>query len=143
MDIQAYSIIAMIGRYLLIIICFLVFVQAIMEIRKESQYNDSMDLASLKWSRKRMLFALGQENIVGRSTKCDVIIDMPTVRLRHFKIYLDCGEWIVVPCKYSEVKINKYIIEGKTQVTDGDKISIGKENLIFNITPDDEEELDD
>jgi len=142
METQAYTIAALLGRYILVIIAFLIFVQAILEIRKASGYNNSLNLASLNWKKKRIIFELGQENIIGHRNNNDVVIKSPYVKGRHFKLYLDCGEWIVVPYKNREVCINDYLVEGKAQILDGDIISIDKEKLTFNIAPDDEEEND-
>ena len=142
METQVYTIAALLGRYILVILAFLVFVQAILEIRKASVYNNSLDLASLNWKKKKVLFELGQENIVGRRSSNDVVIKSPYVKGRHFKLYLDCGEWIIVPYKNREVSINNYLVEGKAQIQDNDVISIGKERLTFNITPNDDEETD-
>lgn len=142
METQAYTIVAMIGRYILITLCFLVFVQAVLEIRKASQSNTSTELASLRWLRKRVVFDLANENIIGRSNKCDIAIKAPTVKRRHFRLYSDSDEWIVVPYKKAEVYINEHLIDGTAQVEDGDKISIGRENMIFQIMPNIDEEVD-
>jgi len=142
METQAYTIAALLGRYILVILAFLIFVQAILEIRKASGYNNSLNLASLTWKKQRIIFELGQENIVGRRNNNDVIIKSPYVKGRHFKLYLDCGEWIIIPYKKREVCINNYLVEGKTQIQDNDVISIGKERLTFNIAPNDDEETD-
>lgn len=142
METQAYTIAALLGRYILVILAFLVFVQAILEIRKASEYNNSLNLASLNWKKKNIIFELGQENVVGRKNSCDVVIKSPYFKGRHFKLYLNCGEWIVIPYKNRDVSINGYLIEEKAQIMDDDVITIGKVRLTFNIAPNDEEEND-
>lgn len=142
METQAYTIAALLGRYILVILAFLIFVQAILEIRKASGYNNSPNLATLNWKKEKILFELGQENVIGKYNSNDVIIKSRYVKGRHFKLYLDCGEWIVVPYKNRDVAINGYLIEEKAQILDDDVIIIGKERLTFNITPDEYEEND-
>ena len=143
MDTQAYTIVAMIGRYILIILCFLVFIEIILEMRRMSQYRSSSDLASLEWKKGRIIFALTQENIIGRANKCDVVVKSPFIKRHHFKLYLDSEEWIAAPYKDCKMYINGFLIEDKAQVEDGDKISFGKEKMIFHLTPDIDEEEDE
>lgn len=140
MNIQAYSIVAMIGRYILIAICFWVFVQAILEMKKASQYNSSLFLASLSWNKKKVVFGLAQENTVGRASGCDVVVKSPLVRRLHFQIYYTCKEWIIAPNKKAQVYINKFLIEDSAQIEDGDKITFGKQSMIFHIAPEDDGE---
>ena len=140
MDTEIYSIVAMIGRYALIIFCFLVFVQAILEIKKAAQHENLESLASIKWQRKRILFPLESENTVGRSNSCDIVVKAATLKKRHFRIYLDCDEWIILPYKKAKLYINKLLVDEKAQLTDGDKISAGKENFVFAATQDYEED---
>lgn len=142
METQAYTITALLGRYILVILAFLIFVQAILEIRKASGYNNSLNLATLNWKKNKILFELGQENIIGRYNSNDVIIKSRYVKGKHFRLYLDCDEWIIVPYKNKDVSINGYLIEEKAQIQDNDVIIIGKERFMFNITPNDYEEDD-
>ncbi|MEX1376769.1 MAG: FHA domain-containing protein [Eubacteriales bacterium] len=142
MNTEVYSIVAMIGRYVLIIFCFLVFLQAILEMRKAALHKNPETSALLKWLRKRTIFPLQHENTVGKSNNCDIVVKAVTLKSRHFRIYLDCDEWIVLPINKSAVYINKFLIEEKAQVADGDKISAGRENFIFTISPESEEDED-
>ncbi len=148
MEEQAYIITAMIGRYILIIICFLVFIQALLEIWKANQkrrYSTSDKLATLKWLRKKAFYALDYENIVGRSNSCEVIVKSNTVKRKHFRIFLDCEEWFLEPLKNCEVFLNNELVEEKTLIYSGDQITLGREHLVFDIVSytDKPEEIND
>lgn len=143
METQAYTIAALLGRYIFVILAFLIFVQAILEIRKASGYNNSENLATLNWKKQKIVFELNQENTIGRRSSNNVVIRSPHFKGRHFKLYLDCGEWIVLPYKNRDVSINNYLIEGKAQIQDDDVIIIGEERLTFNINSNEHDEEDD
>ena len=138
METQTYTIVALLGRYILIAFCFLVFIFTILEIRKEQQVNKSTNLATLEWKRKRVSFDLSAKNIIGRRNNCDIVIKSPFVKARHFALYLDCEEWIVAPYKNREVHINNFLVEEPVQIEDGDKLSFGHENMVFHLTNDED-----
>ncbi len=134
MNTQAYEIAALLGRYVLIFLCFWVFVLAIFEIRRDRLAKISLNIASLYWKRKRLHLDLGEENMIGRSSRCDIIIKSPFIKRRHLNLYLDSEEWLVSPSKDAKVYINDYLIEDTVQIEDGDRLSFGHENMIFSIT---------
>ncbi len=133
----------MFGRYVLILVCFLVFIPAILEIRKEKLSNISLNIAFLEWKRKNMFFDLGEKNLIGKSSNCDIVIKSHFVKRQHLKLYLDCEEWLVSPLKNSKVYINNYPIEQTMQIQDGDTLSFGHEKMIFHIAVPEEEINDD
>lgn len=133
MNTETYNIFAMILRYVFVIVCFLVFVQAILESKKSRHNSSSLFLTSLEWRKGKIIYDLGQDNIVGRANKCDIVIKSYKVERIHGKIYLDSDEWIVSPYKKAKISVNKLLVEDKALLQDGDKISFGKESVIFHV----------
>jgi len=131
METHIYTLLAMAGRYILILVCFLIFVAALLEIRKAAQLKNPLNPASLKWNRGKTIFDLRHENIIGRAKKCNIIINSPFVKRYHLRILEDCGEWIIIPCKNAKVYLNKQLIDSRTLLTDEDVILFGKESVVF------------
>jgi len=131
METHIYILLAMTGRYILILVCFLIFVAALLEIRKAAQSNKPLNPASLKWNRGKTIFDLRSESIIGRSRKCNIVISSPFVKRYHLRILEDCGEWVIIPYKDTKVYLNKQLIDSRTLLMDEDIISFGKESMVF------------
>ena len=142
MNTQAYEIVALFGRYILILICFSVFVLAIFEIRKEKLAKLSLNIACLFWKRKNLYLDLNEENSIGRSCRSDIIIKSPFLKKRHFNLYLDNEQWLVSPVKNAKVYINEYLVEDIVQIEDGDRLYFGHENMVFHIINAEDTEAD-
>ncbi|MBN2879210.1 MAG: FHA domain-containing protein [Clostridia bacterium] len=139
METHIYILLAMIGRYILILVCFLIFVAALLEIRKAAQSKKPLNPASLKWNRGKAIFDLRHESIIGRSKKCNIVINSPFVKRYHLRILEDCGEWVIIPYKDTKVYLNKQFIDDRTLLTDKDVISFGKESMVFMLSTEMEE----
>ena len=142
MNTQAYEIVALFGRYILILICFSVFVLAIFEIRKEKLAKLSLNIACLFWKRKNLYLDLNEENSIGRSCRSDIIIKSPFLKKRHFNLYLDNEQWLVSPVKNAKVYINESLVEDIVQIEDGDRLYFGHENMVFHIINAEDTEAD-
>ncbi len=73
------------------------------------------------------------EMIVGQASDCQLQIDSLAVSEKHANITYDDGVYSIEPIDSdSIILINDINISGKTQLSDGDKITIGKHSLVFN-----------
>lgn len=131
MNIEAYTITAMIVRYILVAIIFLVFIQAVLESTKVRRYESLETKAYLWWEDEDVAFSLFQENLIGKSNRCDIIVKAKGVKRCHGKIYFDSDEWIICANKRAFIYVNEVLVEDKALIEDGDVIGIGDESLVF------------
>lgn len=133
MNIEAYHITAMIVRYILVAIVFMVFIEAVLQSRKSRSYDSSETIATLWWEEEDIEFYLSQENLIGKSNRCDIVVKARGVKRIHGQIYFDSDEWIICANSRSLIYVNEVLIEDKALIEDGDVIGIGDESLVFEL----------
>ena len=89
-------------------------------------------------SRFRLRFHLQEIDLrsgvttLGRSEECEVTIEDPLVSRRHAQITVDGDEVRVIDLgSRNGVRLNGHPIEGSALLTDGDRVRIGTQDLVF------------
>ena len=79
------------------------------------------------------------ENIIGRNKACDALMAYPTVSRNHGALIRDSkGRWTVYDLRSkSGILLNGTKITGSAPINDGDTITLGGVDFIFNTVPDD------
>lgn len=81
--------------------------------------------------RGRDLKLTGFETVIGRSASCQIVLDDGLVSRRHAQITLEDDRVVVHDLgSVNGVYINGVRLEGSKEVTDGDRILIGKQELM-------------
>ena len=76
--------------------------------------------------------------LVGRRESCDVVLRFRNVSARHAELRVIDGYWYVSDRKSTNgVKVNGMTINWKSDLKDGDTITIGKHALVFKNDPGD------
>ncbi|MBX3250033.1 MAG: FHA domain-containing protein [Myxococcales bacterium] len=88
-------------------------------------------------ARYRLKFLLqefdlrGPEVVIGRSPECHVTIEDPLVSRRHAKVLVEDPPRIVDLGSRNGISVNGQKIEGSRTLSDGDRIRIGTQELVF------------
>ena len=93
-------------------------------------------------TRERKAFPLNHwENLIGRSSRCDVVLNYPTVSRSHAALIRDDrGEWVLYPLQAKNgVLLNGELITDPVPVWEGDRFDMG--GLVVSFMPATEEEL--
>ena len=73
-----------------------------------------------------------RETSVGCFKDCDIILNYPTVARHHAVIKCGKDSWYIIPLSAdAPVSVNAALIEKPAIITAGDKITIGKIDLLF------------
>lgn len=134
-----YQITASILRYILIFIVLMVFARAIALSKKHVFNEEITELATLVWERRKKEYPLWEDNIIGASNRCDIIIKTKNVSRVHAQIYKKKNEWILCSYAHRPLMVNDITIESRIEISDGDIILLGEAELIFKINGQDEE----
>ena len=71
--------------------------------------------------------------VVGRSPRCDYVLEDPNVSRRHFELQLRGGDWYLVDLEST----NGVIVNGRrvtsSRLTPGDEIVVGTSSLRFDV----------
>jgi hypothetical protein len=88
--------------------------------------------------RRRLRFLLQEIDLpvgvtaIGRSPECQVTIEDPLVSRRHAEIVLDeSGAWVRDLASRNGIRVNGRAASGPTRLSDGDRIRIGTQELVF------------
>ncbi len=74
----------------------------------------------------------GRETSVGTFKDCDIIIDYPTIAKHHAVIKCGKDSWYIIPLSPDfPVYVNSSEIKKSAIITAGDKITLGKIDLLF------------
>ena len=91
-------------------------------------------------ARYRLRFLLqefdlaGPEVILGRSPDCQITIEDPLVSRQHARISVDeAGAHISDLGSRNGVRINGRLIQGEKLLSDGDRIRLGTQELVFSV----------
>lgn len=75
---------------------------------------------------------VGERAVIGRSSDCDVAIDVAAVSRRHAALVLDAGQFFVEDLgSRNGTILNGRIIAGRTPVRDGDRIGVCDQEFTF------------
>ncbi len=73
-----------------------------------------------------------RETSVGSFRDCDIILNYPTVARHHAVIKCGRDSWYIIPvASDSPVSVNSTAVEKQSVITAGDKITLGKIDLLF------------
>jgi hypothetical protein len=71
--------------------------------------------------------------VIGRSSRCDFVVDDPNVSRRHAELQLRDGDWYVVDLESTNgVTVNGRKV-GSSRLSPGDEIALGTAHLHFNV----------
>jgi len=71
--------------------------------------------------------------VIGRSSRCDFVVDDPNVSRRHAELQLRDGDWYVVDLESTNgVAVNGQQV-GSSRLAPGDEIALGTARLRFNV----------
>jgi hypothetical protein len=77
---------------------------------------------------------IGPEAVLGRSPDCHITIEDPLISRRHAKIVVrDDSAFISDLGSRNGVRVNGRPIDGETRLTDGDRIRLGTQELLFSV----------
>ena len=77
---------------------------------------------------------VGPEVILGRSPDCHITIEDPLISRRHARLAIrDEKAFVSDLGSRNGVRINGRVIDGETEVTDGDRIRLGTQELLFSV----------
>jgi len=84
-------------------------------------------------SKDGLVIQLGEENLIGRSSSCDVILDNSYVSRRHARIFRDEEGWFIedLDSTYGTFVDGKQV-KGKTRLREGTQVKIGPLCFTFN-----------
>lgn len=84
-----------------------------------SELDDPADLLALDWT------GAVPELIVGRSHRCDVVIDDPGVSRRHLRLVFRDGSWVLQDLESTNGTTVNGVCVGRCQLRPGDQLMLG------------------
>ncbi|MEM1303664.1 MAG: SpoIIE family protein phosphatase, partial [Planctomycetota bacterium] len=76
----------------------------------------------------------GERAVIGRSSDCDVPLDVAAVSRRHAAVLLDAGQFFVEDLgSRNGTILNGHVIAGRTPVRDGDRIGVCDQEFTFHM----------
>lgn len=130
----SYEITALIARYILIFLSFVVLVRSIF-IARASRPNVTIkggrQIAKLISLDSNKEYYLGYDNIIGSSNRCDIQIEGRGVGRIHIQIYKSKNNWML--CTYSRkaTLLNEIKVGGKIEISSNDLIKLGARKFKF------------
>ncbi len=130
----SYEITSLIARYILVILCGIVFIRTIFISRATRPIIISAEdicIAKLKAYNSEKEYFLGYDNIIGSSKRCDIQILGRSVSKIHIQIYKKRDCWMM--CTYSKKStyLNEIKISGKIKISSNDVVRIGAQKFVF------------
>ncbi len=132
----SYEITALIARYILFFLCFIVLIRSIFIARASRPnvmiYNNAQ-IASLTALGKNRTYYLGYDNIIGSSKRCDIQVATRGVAKIHIQIYKKKNNWMM--CAYSRkpTYLNEIKVGGSIPISSNDIIGLGSQKFRFEI----------
>lgn len=133
----SYEITALIARYILVFLCFVVLVRSIF-IARASRPNvlikGNNHIAKLTELHTKRVYYLGYDNIIGASKRCDIQVEGRGVAKIHIQIYKKKNNWML--CTYSRkaVLLNEIKVGGKIRISTNDVIKLGSQRFRFEVS---------
>ena len=129
----SYEITALVLRYILVLLCAIVFIRSIF-ISRASQMlysNNKISIAKLISRDTNNEFYLGYDNIIGTSNRCDVKVFGKGIAKIHIQIYKKKDNWML--CTYTKklTILNEIKIGGRIQISTNDIIKLGTKEYKF------------
>ena len=133
----SYEITALIARYILIFLCFIVLLRSFFIARASRSnvlINDQMQIAKLMEVGNSKTYYLGLDNIIGASKRCDIQVSGRGVSKIHIQIYKKKDNWML--CTYSKKStlLNEIKVSGSIPISSNDVIKLGSQKFKFEIT---------
>lgn len=129
----SYEITALVARYILILLCVIVFVRTIFISRASRLLinNRTIKIASLLCLETNNEYNLGYDTIIGCSNRCDIRISGRGVAKIHIQIYKKKDKWML--CTYAKraTFLNEIKIGGRVEINSRDVIKLGTKRFRF------------
>ncbi len=132
----SYEITALIARYILIFLCFVVLVRSIF-IARASKPNvmikSNLQEAKLISLSNNKTYFLGYDNIIGSSARCDIHVTGRGVGKIHIQIYKKKTSWMMCTYSRKSTLLNEIRVNGKIEINHNDVIALGSQKFKFEI----------
>ena len=118
-------------RYSLPILAIIILALCVMALlRRRSPWLGNVQLINTVNADNYMITS--RETSIGSFKDCDIILNYPTISRHHAVISCGRDAWYIKPItKDDVVLVNGGRIEKQTVITAGDKITLGKIDLLF------------
>ncbi len=120
----SYQITAMVARYILIAIVLVVLIRAI-SLGSRSKAGAHIMRGFLVSERTGKQYPLGDDNIIGSSPRCDIVLRGRSMASVHVQIYRKKERWLLSRYTSSRTEVNEVDVNSRVEVRNGDHLQLG------------------
>lgn len=91
--------------------------------RRDGDRRDQLPLLGLDWT------GATSEMLIGRSSRCDLVLNDPSVSRRHVHLFFREGRWIVVDLHSTNGTYINGVRVQRSELLPGDQLTIGNDRL--------------
>ena len=132
----SYQITALVVRYILIAIVLVVFLRAV-SLGRRSKTGAPILRGFLIQEKNGKQYPLGDDNIIGSSPRCDIVLKGRSLAGVHVQIYRKKKRWLLSRYTTNRTEINEVDVNSRVEVHNGDTLQMGSH--LFTLQIDDEE----